>query len=247
MSVKKSIINRVVVLLLTCLLQVFMGCGNGITGASSDMGGARFAPVPVPASSGVDLSLEREKLAQLQAELERQKSDREKMAQQQLELERQKAEIEKARLQQQVEAERRKAEIERENRERLQREADSRLAEEKAKVFSDVEFSALKEAISQSSDNLGQALLGATHPTGTYGDTSPALVVLSPAKDIVTSEITVNWKGFTDNSYTTVYKFRITKRGLSSLDVVKDTAFFKIDPPFLKTAEGVLRDIFDPR
>lgn len=174
-------------------------------------------------------------------------SEREKLMQEQLELHRAKADLEKKKFEQDLAFERQKAELERERRKKEDEDREKSLKAIEAAVFSDADFAAMRDLIIENRDTFGQLLIEHTHPTGKYSSTDKPVVNLSSPKDSVTATVTVHWKGgFSEDPYITTFSFRLAKRGLDRLEVIRDNALFKIDPQFLKTAELDLRRKFDP-
>lgn len=212
-----------------CVLLVFTVCGCEST------------PNTTRGQSPDHTSAEDSTLQQIQTE-------REKLLREQLELERQKGELERQKLEQQVAAQRQQAEREREKREELERAERARELAKQATLFSDLDYRRMKGVFVDGHETFGEALLGATHPTGTYGYTDVPAVSLSPSRDSLTARMTVHWRGaFSENPYTTTYSMRLTRQGFDRLEVVRDTAIINIEPAALKSAEAQLRDVFDQR
>jgi len=146
-----------------------------------------------------------------------------------------------------LEIEREKLELERQKRGALEAKIRAKETADRAQEYDREYFREYQRGIVKNGDSIGELLLDGTHPTGTYEATSSPLVTLSADKRAVTVTVTVTWHGISDTPYKTQYAFKITKKeGENQLTVVTDSAFFKIDPEFLKRTELLLRERFKP-
>jgi len=139
------------------------------------------------------------------------------------------------------------AERERQRLVREQQAADARnaalVAAEKAKEYTEVEYAAYRDFIVGQGNVIGSKLLVGTHPTGAYVSTGIPGVVLSADRRTINVSVTVDWKGgILGNLYQTTYATTLTKEGMGTLRVLRDTAIIQIDPQFLLTTEYALKE-----